>query len=137
MRPFLAMALAAVALAPANAAVQVRPYGTTGAGQKVNEYVLRNAHGAEVHFINYGGIVTQIDVPDRRGRKANVVLGFGNLADYETYNPDYRFGAIVGRYAGRIAGARFTVGGKEVRLVANDGPNALHGGGIPGFDSQV
>ena len=137
MRAFLTLALAAVALAPASGAVQVRPYGVTAARQKVSEYVLRNARGTEVHFISYGGIVTQIDVPDRHGRNMNVALGFGNLADYETHNPDYRFGAIIGRYAGRIAGARFMAGGKEVKLVANDGPNALHGGAIPGFDSKV
>jgi aldose 1-epimerase len=137
MRVFLTLALTAAGLTPAGAAVQVQPYGTTTSGQKINEYILRNARGAEVHFISYGGIITEIEVPDRRGRKANVALGFGNLADYETHNPDYRFGAIIGRYAGRIAGARFTVGGKEVKLVANDGPNALHGGGILGFDSKV
>jgi aldose 1-epimerase len=137
MRALLALTLAAVSFAPAVTAAEVRPYGTTKNGQKVSEYVLRNARGAEVHFISYGGIITEIDVPDRRGHKTNVALGFGNLADYETHNPDYRFGAIIGRYAGRIAGARFTVDDKEVKLVANDGPNALHGGAIPGFDSKV
>jgi aldose 1-epimerase len=114
-----------------------RSYGTTRDGQKVFEYTLRSRGGAEVRFINYGGIITEIDAPDRDGRKANVALGFGSLADYEAHNQDYRFGAIIGRYAGRVAGARFTVGGKEVKLVANDGPNALHGGAIPGFDSKL
>src|SRR3954452_21967827 len=140
MRFLTGLMLTAVAAAPVAAApksVEVRPYGTTKAGQPVREYILRNPHGAEVHIISYGGIVTQIDVPDRRGHRANVALGFGNLADYEAHNQDYRFGAIIGRYAGRIAGARFTVDGKEVKLVANDGPNALHGGAIPGFDSKV
>jgi aldose 1-epimerase len=137
MRTIRALVLAAAWFAPASGAVEVHPYGATAAGQKVSEYVLRNRRGAEVRFINYGGIITRIDVPDRRGRKANVALGFRSLADYEAHNQDYRFGAIIGRYAGRIAGARFTVGGKEVKLVANDGPNALHGGAIPGFDSKV
>ena len=133
----LGLASAAVSFAPAVAAFDARPYGVTKDGRQVSEYVLRNAHGAEIHFINYGGIITQIDVPDRRGRKANVALGFGRLADYEAHNQDYRFGAIIGRYAGRIAGSSFAVDGKEVKLVPNDGPNALHGGGIPGFDSKV
>ena len=137
MRIFLALASAAVSFAPAVAAFEARPYGTTKDGRQVSEYVLRNAHGAEIHFINYGGIITKIDVPDRRGRMANVALGFASLADYEAHNQDYRFGAIIGRYAGRIAGASFAVDGKEVKLVPNDGPNALHGGGIPGFDSKV
>jgi aldose 1-epimerase len=140
MRFLTGLMLTAVAAAPAAAAakpLEVHPYGITKTGQAVSEYILRNPHGAEVHVISYGGILTQIDVPDCRGRKANVALGFGSLADYEAHNQDYRFGAIIGRYAGRIAGARFTVGGKEVKLVANDGPNALHGGAIAGFDSKV
>jgi aldose 1-epimerase len=137
MRAFLALTLVGVSFAPASAAVQVHHFGVTRDGQQVIEYVFRNARGGEVRFINYGGIITQIDVPDRRGRKANVALGFKSLAEYEARNQDYRFGAIIGRYAGRIARARFTVGGKEVKLVANDGPNALHGGAIPGFDSKV
>src|SRR4051812_41495882 len=81
-----------------------------------------------VEIINYGAIVTDIVVPDVCGHKANVALGFGSLADYEARNGDYAFGAVMGRYAGRIANARFTLGGREIRLVANDGPNALHGG---------
>jgi aldose 1-epimerase len=121
----------------AAAPVEVRPYGKATDGTPVNEYVLRNARGTEVHFIAYGGIITQIDVADRRGRKRNVVLGFSSLADYEQKNPDYRFGAIVGRFSGRIANAKFTVDGKPVALTPNDGPNALHGGGVPGFDSKV
>lgn len=148
MRPTAAVIAAAVIFAPISGSAgspihthgvsfAISSYGTTRDGQKVFEFVLRNRGGAELHFINYGGIITQIDVPDRSGRKANVVLGFGNLADYEMHNPDYRFGAIIGRYSGRIANASFTVGGKQVKLVANDGPNALHGGGIPGFDSKL
>jgi aldose 1-epimerase len=140
MRVLTGLMLTAVAAGPVTAApksVEVRPYRSTKAGQPVSEYILRNPDGAEVHIISYGGIITQIDVPDGRGHKANVALGFGSLADYEAHNRDYRFGAIIGRYAGRIAGARFTFGGKEVNLVANDGPNALHGGAIPGFDSKV
>lgn len=136
MKLALGLWLGIAASAAVAAPVEVRPYGTMPDGRQVNEYVLRNARGAEVHFINYGGIVTEIDVSDRRGRKANVVLGFSSLADYVAKNGDYRFGAIVGRYSGRIAGAGFTVGGKDVRLTPNDGPNALHGGGLPGTDSQ-
>ena len=150
MRHFhILVAIAAVSvLAPTSASqgapirthadsTEINLYGTAKDGQQVSEYVLRNRRGVEIHFIDYGGIITQILVPDRRGHKANVALGFGSLADYEAHNQDYRFGAIIGRYAGRIAGARFIVGGKEVKLVANDGPNALHGGAIPGFDTKV
>jgi aldose 1-epimerase len=76
-------------------------------------------------------------LPDRSGAAANVVLGYGSLADYEAKNEKNRFGALIGRYAGRIAGARFSVRGRDYRLEPNDGPNALHGGASPGLDSKV
>jgi aldose 1-epimerase len=133
----LALAIMPVAAVAAHPSVQLRTYGTTSRGELVKEAILRNGRGVDVHVISYGGIVSEIDVPDRRGRNANVALGFGNLAGYEARNQDYRFGAIIGRYAGRIAGASFIVAGKEVKLVANDGANALHGGAIPGLDSKV
>ena len=124
-------------LAAAAAPVEARPYGRLSDGRAVTEYVLRNERGMEVRFLDYGGIVTAIEVPDRAGRRANVVLGFGSLADYEAKNANYRFGAIMGRYVGRIAGARFALDGREYRLTPNDGPSALHGGaGAPGFDSR-
>ncbi len=119
----------ALAAAPAlSASVTTAPYGIAKNGQKVRQVTLTNDSGMVVKIINYGADVTDIIVPDARGRKANVALGFGSLADYEAKNGDYAFGAVMGRYAGRIANARFMLDGKEIRLVANDGPNALHGG---------
>jgi aldose 1-epimerase len=90
----------------------------------------------EVRFISYGATITDIIVPDRNGRMANVNLGFGNIADWEDKNKNYGLGAIMGRYAGRIAGARFTIDGQEYKLAQNDGKNTLHGG-PGGFDSRV
>jgi aldose 1-epimerase len=119
------------------AGVQMRDYGTTGGGERVAEYTLRNAHGMTVRVITLGAIVTAIEVPDREGHVDNVVLGLPDLAAYEAHNASYRFGAIMGRYAGRIANARFTLDGREIRLTANDGPNALHGGAGIGFDARV
>lgn len=128
----------AVSAAPAAAqSVEVRPYGTTSAGEPVQEVVLKNRGGTTVRLIGYGGIVTAIEVPDRRGRRDNVVLGFANLGDYESKNRDYYFGSIVGRYAGRIGGAHFSIDGRDYPLEANDGPNTLHGGSGPGFDTRV
>ena len=112
-------------------------YGVTSRGEPVEQYTLRNANGMTVRFISLGGIVTAIEVPDRDGRLANVVLGLPDLERYETRNESYRFGAIMGRYAGRIAGARFSINGHEVRLQANDGENALHGGAGRAFDAQI
>lgn len=112
-------------------------WGVTRNGQPVERHALCNAAGMVVRFLNLGGIVTAIEVPDREGRIANVALGLADLAAYEARNDHYRFGAIIGRYAGRIAGARFAIDGREVRLAANEGPNALHGGAGAGFDARI
>ena len=96
---------------------------------------LRNANGMTVRLLRQGAIVMAIEVPDRQGRMANVVLGYPRAADYRTKVRKNGFGATIGRYAGRIANARFAIDGKTVALVANDGRNALHGGGAQGFDT--
>lgn len=106
--------------------IGVRPFGHLPDGQAVREYTLDNGCGLVLRTINLGGIVTAIECPDRDGRRANVVLGFDRLADYVERNP--HFGTLVGRYANRIAGARFVLDGQLHQLTANDGPNALHGG---------
>jgi aldose 1-epimerase len=109
-------------------------YGTTADGIDVAEYTLTNAHGMEVKIITYGGIITSVKVPDRKGQFANVVLGFDNLQDYEELSP--YFGCITGRYANRIAEGKFTLNGIEYQLDINNPPNHLHGG-VKGFDKQV
>jgi aldose 1-epimerase len=101
---------------------------------EVRLYTLRNAHGMRATITNYGGIVTSLVVPDRAGRPGDIVLGFDSLEGYLRGSP--YFGAIVGRYANRIAGARFTLEGTSHRLAANDHGNALHGG-VRGFDKVV
>jgi len=136
MRMLLAAAaLFASAQAVAGTAVQV-PYGKLKDGTPIVQTILKNDNGMEVRFISYGAALTDVIVPDRHGRMANVNLGFGNIADWEAKNKNYGFGSVIGRYAGRIAGAKFSIDGKEYRLNANDGPNALHGGGN-GFDNRV
>lgn len=85
--------------------------------------------------MNYGGIILSIRVPDRKGEFADVVLGHDSLEGY-TPNPPY-FGAIVGRYANRIANGTFTLDGKTYTLPKNDGPNTLHGGTTRTFDRVV
>ena len=96
---------------------------------------LRNARGMVVRVIPQGAIITAIEVPDRNGRMANVVLGYPTPADYRTKVRKNGFGATIGRYAGRIANARFPLDGRTIQLTANDGVNALHGGGDQGFDT--
>jgi len=103
-----------------------REYGRMPDGRVVTEYTLDNGLGLSLSAINVGGIVTALRVPDRQGRSSNVVLGLPSLADY--LGPHPHLGTIVGRYANRIAGGRFTLDGKVHQLGLNDGPNSLHGG---------
>jgi aldose 1-epimerase len=114
--------------------VQQSPLGIRE-GRPVNVYKLTNAHGVEIHAMNYGGIIMSIRVPDRHGRFADVVLGHDTMEGYIP-NPPY-FGAIVGRYANRIANGTFTLDGKTYSLPRNDGPNTLHGGVTRTFDKVV
>jgi aldose 1-epimerase len=109
------------------------PWGSVG-GQPVDLYTLTNSKGMTVRITNYGGIIQSIDVPDRRGRLANVTLGFDNLDDYVTSSP--YFGSITGRYANRIANGQFTLEDVTYQLAINNPPNHLHGGNI-GFDKRV
>ncbi len=101
-------------------------FGATPDGQAVEIYTLTNANGMRMTVATYGAIVVALEVPDRDGNLADVVLGFDSLGDYIKDSP--YFGAACGRYANRIAQATFTLDGLEYRLAANDGDNALHGG---------
>ncbi|HUB48986.1 MAG TPA: aldose epimerase family protein [Acetobacteraceae bacterium] len=131
----LSLSLIAGASTMAQAAsIQTAPYGTTQDGKAVEIYTMTNDHGLVVKFISYGGVITQIDAPDRTGHMANIVLGLSSLHEYETI-PNF-FGALVGRYANRIGGARFTLDGHEYHLPANNNGNTLHGGTV-GFNKAV
>src|SRR4051794_23670076 len=109
-------------------------FGKTKEGEAVDLYTLTNKHGVVAKITNFGGIVTEIHVPDKNGKMDDVVLGFKNLDGYLAGHPF--FGAIAGRYANRIAKGKFTLDGKEYTLATNNGPNHLHGGN-KGFDKQV
>jgi aldose 1-epimerase len=110
------------------------PFGRTRDGQPVAAFLLRNAQGMELRALTYGGIIASLRVPDRLGRSEDVVLGHRDLEGYLTASP--YFGAIVGRYANRIAGGRFTLDGRDHVLATNDGRHHLHGG-PRGFDKVV
>jgi aldose 1-epimerase len=114
--------------------VQKQTFGTHD-GRPINLYTLTNSHGLEIRAMNYGGIIVSILVPDRKGQFADVVLGHDTLEGYIP-NPPY-LGAIVGRYANRIANGTFTLDGKTYMLPKNDGPNTLHGGVKRTFDKVV
>lgn len=109
-------------------------FGALPDGTPVDIYTLRNAHGLEARVITYGGIITSLRTPDRNGTLGDIVLGYDSLASYLHESP--YFGAIVGRYANRIAKGRFTLDGKSYQVPINNGPNSLHGG-ERGFDKVV
>jgi aldose 1-epimerase len=110
------------------------PFGTLADGREVTEFTLTNAKGMIVKILDFGGIITQIHVPDRNGRFADVALGFDTIGPYAKESP--YLGALVGRYGNRIAKGRFVLDGKEYQLPVNNGNNHLHGGD-PGFDKVL
>ncbi|MFJ7233224.1 aldose epimerase family protein [Streptomyces tendae] len=109
-------------------------FGTLSDGTPVHRWTLERA-GVRVRVLSYGGIVQSAEVPDRDGNTADVVLGFVDLDGYVAH-PEPYFGALVGRYANRIAGGRFPLDGRTYALAPNEGPNTLHGG-ARGFDKRV
>jgi len=110
------------------------PYGTTTEGRRIALFTVENARGMSFRAISRGATLTAVIVPDRTGRKESVVLGCDSLAEYEK-NTEF-LGCIVGRFANRIAGGRFTLDGVEHSLARNDGANHIHGG-IRGFDKAA
>jgi aldose 1-epimerase len=106
-------------------------YGET-AGNKIIQYTLTNPSGMIVKIMNYGATVTHIIVPDKNAVMGDVALGYDSLAGYLQNGNPY-MGCIVGRYANRIANAKFTLDGKTYTLAANNNGNTLHGG-LKGFD---
>lgn len=104
-------------------------------GQPVREFTITNRKGAYAGIINYGGIIARIVVPDRNGNMGDVVTGFENLEGFLQSGNPY-FGAVIGRYANRMAHGKFVLDGKEHQLACNAGENSLHGGNI-GFDKVL
>jgi aldose 1-epimerase len=130
-----------VAATPASAASSKIVQSSFGAlnGTPISKYTLTNKRGMSVSILTYGGIIQSVKVPDRRGHRGNVALGFKDLAGYTS--PAYiksnpYFGATIGRYGNRIARGTFTLNGTTYKLDINNDPNTLHGG-FNGFNTQV
>jgi aldose 1-epimerase len=121
-------------LAPKGSGVAYEIFGHLPDDTPVEKVTLRGAGGFEVAVITFGAAMQALRVPDREGRCADVVLGHDELAPYLAERRF--FGATVGRYANRIAGARFDLDGRRIQLPPNDGPNSLHGG-PDGFDRRL
>jgi aldose 1-epimerase len=115
------------------ASIMKENFGTVD-GKPVYLFTLKNKNGITFRITNYGGIITSILVPDKNGKFGDIALGYDSLGGYLKSTP--YFGAIVGRYANRIAKGRFTLDGKTYQLAINNGNNTLHGG-IKGFDKVV
>jgi len=111
--------------------VSAQPFGKLPDATPIDLYTLRS-DSAEASITNYGGIVVTLKVPDRNGKLVDVVLGFDDLDGYVGNNNDPKggafIGAIIGRYANRIAHGTFTLDGKKYSLPLNNGSNSLHGG---------
>ena len=117
-----------------DARVSKQPAGTAE-GKPIDMYTLQDGK-VTVRILTYGGIVQSLETPDKGGKTANIVLGFDNLDGYvKTGNKPY-MGAIIGRYANRIAGGTFKLNGQTYHVPKNDEDNALHGG-INGFNKKV
>jgi len=114
--------------------VHQEEWGKTADGTVVHLFTLTNRHGVVAKVTTFGAILTELHAPDRAGRSVNVALGFDNLDAYLKGHPG--FGATIGRFANRIAKARFVIDGVEYKVAANSGANHIHGG-RKGFDKMV
>ncbi len=130
----IGLMFAVPAFAAEKASITKQDFGKMPDGTTIEMYVLTNAKGMTAKIITYGGIITELHVPDKNGKLDDVVLGFETLDPYLKGHPF--FGCITGRYANRIAKGKFTLDGKEYNLATNNGPNHLHGG-EKGFDKKV
>lgn len=104
-------------------------------GKDVKLYTLSNSQGMEVYFTNYGGRIVGLIVPDKNGKKTDVVVGFDSSEAYENSSEAY-FGATIGRYGNRIDKGEFSLDGEEYSITVNNNGNALHGG-KKGFQTKI
>lgn len=115
------------------------PFGKLKDGRDVTIFTLQNDNAITIKIINYGAIITSIEMPDKNGKSDNIVCGFKDLESYisDEYLGSYPyFGAIIGRFGNRIAKGHLEIEGKTYEMAINNGPNHLHGGKI-GFDRKL
>jgi aldose 1-epimerase len=110
-------------------------FNKTMHGEKVGLHFLKNSNNIEIAITNYGARIVTLIIPDRNEQPTDIVVGFDSLQGYLNSTETYH-GAIVGRYANRIARGKFSLNGKTYQLSVNNPPNHLHGG-PQGFNNQV
>lgn len=101
-------------------------FGTRADGGKVTAITLKNDHGLTARILTQGAMWQSMMVPDRKGKMADVILGYDSLAQYEANN--FYSGDTVGRYANRIKAGKFSIDGHDYQLAQNNNGNSLHGG---------
>ncbi|MGH9518752.1 MAG: aldose epimerase family protein [Terriglobales bacterium] len=126
---------ALLAMSPTPPTLTHAPFGRLPDGRTAEIYTLTNGRGMKVEITNFGGIVVRLDALDRKGVPGDVVLGYDTLAGYLGDTQTY-FGALIGRYANRIAFGRFSLDGHVYTLAINNGKNSLHGG-REGFNRRL
>src|SRR5436190_3813339 len=137
---FVSLLVASVGSLPVQAAIKAEHWGVTADdGRSANLYTLTNAHGMQAHISNYGGVIVSLSMPDSNGAPVNVVQGFDSLTDYTS--ADYirsngHYGAIIGRFANRIKGAKIAIDGKSYALDP-DKNGDLDQGGVMAYFRQV
>ena len=131
---FAATVLAGLASPAAAANITSEVWGTTSAGEEVNLYTLRGAGGIVARISNYGGVIVGLDIPDRDGNKADIVLGYDN---FEAYQRGGFYGALIGRFANRINNASFKLEGQTVMLDHRENSLVVLHSGAAGLNRRV
>ena len=114
--------------------IEKKSFGRIEDGTEALLYTLTNNNGVSMSVTNYGGIITELKVPDKNGSISDIVLGYDKVEDYVKETP--YLGATIGRYGNRIAKGKFILNGTEYSLATNNDPNHLHGG-VKGFDKVM
>lgn len=130
----LSLMIATLTAQAAGLSSEHKAFGKTSDGTPVEQYVLRNSHGMQATVITYGATLQSLEVPDKHGKVADVVLGFDDVQGYQSGKA--YFGATIGRFGNRLANGAFELDGKRYQVPQNDGSNSLHGG-PSGFDKHV
>ncbi len=135
MRFSIILTVIVLSTAIARADIAAEPWGTTPEGKPVNIYTLKNDKGFAARISNFGGIVVSLIAPDREGHFDRIVQGYDELTPY--LNDGAHYGATIGRYANRIAGAAFSLDGKDYHLVTSNNATVQSHGGPNGYFRRV